>query len=110
LIALVIVLVFLLALGLCVWGFIASVRLMFRGFRGILAPTTQKRPPESPPKARENVPRPEVPVWTAKLVSDHLATCPTCRESYVNYTMSLLEPTTISRILALVEDHEPVTP
>jgi len=106
----VVLLLFLALLGLCVWGFIASCRLMFRGFRGILAPTTPKRPPESSPTARENVPRPEVPVWTAKLVSDHLATCPTCRASYVTYTLPLLEPSTISRVLALVEDHEPVTP
>jgi hypothetical protein len=33
-----VILVFLVALGACAWGFIASCRLMFRGFRGILAP------------------------------------------------------------------------
>jgi hypothetical protein len=60
-VALAILLVFLLALGFCVWGLIASCRLMFKGFRGILAPTTQKRPPESQPKARENVTRPLYP-------------------------------------------------
>lgn len=101
--------VFLLALGACVWLFVASCRLMIRSAQRMFTPAPA--PTFGPPPAEPVVP-PEhvVPGWTAKLVGDHLARCQRCRDDYVSGTLPLLEPSTISRVLALVEDHEPVTP
>jgi hypothetical protein len=94
-------------------GILLSCRLMFRSFRRIVEP--KFGPPSGPAFPGPRMPvtalpvatRPDVPLWTAKLIADHIATCVECRESYVGGTLPLLEPSTISRILALVEDHKP---
>jgi hypothetical protein len=111
-----VIVLFLLALVGCAWGFWLSVKLMIRSFHRLTAPTFG--PPAGPPQdgptmpleAGEPVTRLPVPGWTDKLISDHIATCTTCREEYVSGTLPLLETETVTRLVALVEAHEPVAP
>lgn len=100
----IVILVFLALLAGCGWGLYLSVRLIFRSAQRMFAPAPAFAPPAVLP------PEHVIPSWTAKLVGDHLATCATCRASYVAYTLARLEPSTISRILALIEAETPVAP
>lgn len=105
-IAAIAILIFLAALAACGVGFYFSCRLLWHGVSGIFAPTAPKQAAVVSPKALHETIRPLLPGWTAKLVSDHLATCQTCRDDYVSGTLSLLEPETVTRIVALVEAHD----
>jgi hypothetical protein len=111
-----ILLLFLAAIAACAWGFWLSVKLMIRSFNRLTAPNfgpptgARQEGPMMPSQAVAAPLRSEVPGWSAKLVSDHIAHCQRCRDDYVSGTLPLLEPSTISRVLALVEDHEPVAP
>jgi len=111
-----VIVLFLLALVGCAWGFWLSVKLMIRSFHRLTAPNfgpptgARQEGPMMPSQAVAAPLRSEVPGWSAKLVSDHIAHCQRCRDEYVSGTLPLLEPSTISRVLALVEDHEPVAP
>jgi len=109
--AAVVILLFLAALAFCGWGFWQSCKLMGRGLSRIFSPTTQgtqgtQGSPTVPLVAVSPSTRLPVPDWTDKLVADHLATCGTCRLSYVEGTLSLLEPETIKRILAIIETED----
>jgi hypothetical protein len=110
------VLMFLILLAACGWGCWVSVRLIFRSASKLFAPNfgppagARQAGPEMPATAVSPSTRPGVPAWADKLIGDHIAKCSTCRESYVTGTLPLLEPETLTRILALIEDHEPVTP
>lgn len=108
-IALVIVL-YLLALAGCVWLGFASIKLFIRGFQRAFAPTFVPTfgvdGPTMPSPAQEPVTRPDIPAWTGSLVQAHLATCATCRASYVNHTLTMLEPATIERMLRVIEQED----
>jgi hypothetical protein len=105
----VVIVLFLLALAACGVGFWWSCRLMFRGFRRIFAPAygppagPRQDGPEMPATAPETV---TVPGWSAKLVSDHLSTCSTCRESLVTYLLPTLEPEILKRVLLVIEQED----
>jgi len=106
-VAILAVLIFCALLAGCAYGFWKSCQLMFRGFRGL---TGQNRRPVVQPKTRESVTRPgvspDIPPWAQATISDHIATCETCRTSYVEGTLPLLQPETVTRIVALVEAHD----
>jgi hypothetical protein len=104
-----VLLVILLALAGCGWLFWQSVKLIIRGFKRAFAPsfvpTFGVDGPTLPTPAA-------VPGWTARMVSDHIARCQVCRESYVTGTLPLLLPETLSRIVGIceAEDALPVQP
>jgi len=105
-------LLFLALLAGCAWGFVWSVRLMIRSFNRLTAPSfgpptgARQDGPTMPATPVPDPVRPEVPGWTAKLVADHLSRCQRCRDDYVSGTLPLLEPETVTRIVALVEAHD----
>ncbi len=104
--ALVVIAVWLGALAFCVWLGFASIKLFIRGFQRAFAPTFGVDGPTMPSQAQEPVTRPDIPAWTGNLVQAHLATCATCRASYVNHTLTMLEPATIERMLRVIEQED----
>jgi hypothetical protein len=124
-----VVIVFLLALGACVWLFVASCRLMMRSFSRMFAPSPGATfgPPTTPRVDGPSLPS-ELPVlaahpvpgWTVKMIETHLRGCPACRTAIAEYIadanptpgapvpalatiLNSLEPETITRIVHLVE-------
>jgi len=118
-----VIVIWLLALAGCVWLFVVSVKLMIRGFQRAFGGTPQANgPPRGPPQDGHTMPaatataRPAVAPWVVALVTDHLRGCATCRAAVEGYRqgqaipvipladlLRSLEPTTVSRMLAVIE-------
>ena len=104
------ILIFLAALAGCAWGAWVSLKLVFRSLNRIFTPESTFQGAVALSKADESVTRPrvppDIPPWVQATISDHIATCETCRTSYVEGTLPLLQPETVTRIVALVEAHD----
>jgi len=105
------VLVFIALLAGCGYGFWMSCKLMFRGFRGIFAQTTQDSP-TVPLAAVSPSTRPGVPPWVLAIVRHHLGHCRICAEAVREYTgpgetleqmLNRMEPVTVERMVRVVE-------